>query len=94
MDPETAIEDHIEPKLLEEFGLSRTRVLMTTATLAYVTTVGGKIVRYRAFLDSICSNRDVLRQWGDERSAKQCEEWKDLVPLDPEPVVILTGPPS
>lgn len=94
MDADTAIEKEIEPVLARDFGLSFSKCLLTMATLAYVTSGGGKTQRYRAFVDSICSGERVLQQWGDERAAKQAGEWKDLVPLEPEPVVILISTSS
>lgn len=89
MDPETCIEEHIKPALLRDFGLSETKSLLATATLAYITAGGGKIRRYRAFLDSLAANERLLRKWGPERVARQCQEWKDLVPLEPQPVVVI-----
>ncbi len=94
MDPETAIEEHIEPTLLGDFGLSQTKSLLAMATLAYVSAGGGKIRRYRAFVDSICSDQRVLDKWGQERAEQRSQDWKDLVPLQPEPVVILTATSS
>jgi hypothetical protein len=91
MDPESAIEERIEPTLLEAFGRSQARSMLAMATLAYVTAGGGKIRRYRAFLDSLCSNESLLREWGPERAARQCQEWKDLVPLEPQSVVVLAN---
>jgi hypothetical protein len=90
MDVEKAIATEIEPKLNDVFGLSTTRALLTMATLAYVTNVGGKIQRYRAFVDSICTDDRVVREWGEAVAAKQAKEWKDLVPLEPETVGVLT----
>jgi hypothetical protein len=89
MDVEKAIATDIEPRLRDVFGLSSTRSLLTMATLAYVTTVGGKIQRYRAFVDSICSDERVIDKWGEAAAANQAKEWKDLVPLEPETVVIV-----
>lgn len=89
MDVEKAIATEIEPKLNDAFGLSMNQSLLTMATLAYVTTVGGEIQRYRAFVDSICSDERVVREWGESAAAKQAKEWKDLVPLEPETVVIV-----
>ena len=94
MDVDTAIEQEIEPVLARDFGLSFSRCQLTMATLDYVTSSGGETQRYRAFVDSICSGERVLQQWGEERAARQAREWKDLVPLEPEPVVILTSPSS
>ena len=45
MDPESAIEDPIEPTLLGVFGRSQTKSLLAVATLAYVTAGGGEIRR-------------------------------------------------
>jgi hypothetical protein len=42
-------------------------------------------------VDSICSSERVLEKWGPELAKKKCQEWKSLVPLEPEPVVILTS---
>jgi hypothetical protein len=94
MDVETAIEKEIEPLLARDFGSSFSRCLLTMATLAYVTSSGGKTQRYRAFVDSLCSGERVLQEWGPERAASQAGEWKDLVPLEPEPVVVLTSSSS
>ncbi len=94
MDVETAIEKEIEPLLARDFGTSFSKCLLTMATLAYVTSAGGKTQRYRAFVDSICSGERVLQEWGHERAASQAREWKDLVPLEPEPVVVLTSSSS
>jgi len=94
MDPESAIEDPIEPTLLGVFGRSQTKCLLAMATLAYVTAGGGKIRRYRAFVDSLCANEHLLRKWGPERAARQCQEWKDLVPLEPQSVIFLTDAAS
>ncbi len=91
MDVETAIETEIEPVLVRDYGTSFSRRLLTMATLAYVTSGGRKTQRYRAFVDSICSNEKILQEWGEQRAASQAREWKDLVPLEPEPVVVLTS---
>lgn len=90
MDLETAIETKIEPQLLDTFGPSMTRSLLTMATLSYITTVGGKILRYRAFVDSICTDERLLQKWSQAAAARQAIEWKALVPLEPETVVIVT----
>jgi hypothetical protein len=90
MDPEEAIETQIEPKLIPAFGSTITRSLLTMATLAYVTAVGGKTHRYCALVDSICSNERVVQQWGEAVAARQASEWKTLVPTEPESVVVLT----
>jgi hypothetical protein len=89
MDVETAIETEIEPHLIDTFGLSVGRCLVTLATLSYVTAGGGETQRYRAFVDSVCSDERVVRKWGAEGVAKQAQEWKDLVPLEPETVVLV-----
>ncbi|TKJ29898.1 MAG: hypothetical protein CEE40_06860 [Chloroflexi bacterium B3_Chlor] len=94
MDVEKAIGAKIEPKLRDAFGPTITRSLLTMATLAYVTTVGPKVQRYRALVDSICSDEGVVQQWGEANSAKQAREWKELVRLDSETVVIVTSEPS
>jgi hypothetical protein len=94
MDVETAIDKEIEPVLARDFGPSFSKCLLTMATLAYVTSSGGQTQRYRALVESVCSGERVLQQWGEERAARQAREWKDLVPLEPEPVVILTSPSS
>lgn len=90
MDVETAINSEIEPFLIDEFGLSVGRCLVTLATLAYVTAGGGETQRYRALVDSICSDKRVIRKWGDAATTSQAREWKDLVPLEPETVVIVS----
>ncbi|NIN65556.1 MAG: hypothetical protein GTO63_12840 [Anaerolineae bacterium] len=87
MDVEEAIETKIEPQLRQSFELSTTRSLLTMATLAYLTTVGGKTLRYRAFVDSLCSDERVTEEWGQAAAAKKAEEWKNLVPLHPETLV-------
>jgi hypothetical protein len=89
MDVETAIETEVEPLLIDTFGLSVGRCLVTLATLSYVTAGGGETQRYRAFVDSICSDERVVRKWGAEGVAQQAKEWKDLVPLEPETVVLV-----
>jgi hypothetical protein len=89
MDAETAIETEIEPLLIGTFGLSLGRCLVTLATLSYVTAGGGQTQRYRAFVDSICSDERVVRTWGVDGAARQAKEWKDLVPLEPATVVIV-----
>jgi len=89
MDLETAIETKIEPQLLDTFGPSMSRCLLTMATLSYVTTVGGKTQRYRAFVDSICADERVVDKWDEAAAARQAKDWKDLVPLEPS-VVVLT----
>jgi hypothetical protein len=89
MDMEEAIRTKIEPQLAESLGLSTTRSLLTMATLAYLTTVGGKTQRYRAFVDSVCSDERVTQEWGTAAAARKAEEWQNLVPLDPETVVVL-----
>lgn len=94
MDPESAIEEHIKPTLLEVFGRSQTKRLLAMATLGYIIAGGGKIRRYRAFVDSLCADESLLRKWNHQQAASQCQEWKDLVPLEPQPVVILTDPGS
>jgi len=90
MDPESAIENHIEPTLRRVFGLSDTRHLLAMATLAYITAEGGRIRRYRAFVESLRTQDRLLRKWDATQVARQCEEWKELVPLEPQPVVVLT----
>lgn len=94
MDVEEAIATEIEPKLRNVLGLSTTRTVLTMATLAYLTNVGGKIQRYRAFVDSICSDERVIDKWGEAAEAKQAEEWKALVPLEPETVATLASEAS
>jgi len=94
VDPESAIEERIEPTLLEAFSRSETRCLLARATLSYVTAGGGKIRRYRAFVDSLCADESLLRQWGPERATRLCQEWRDLVPLEPQSVVVLTDAAS
>jgi hypothetical protein len=89
MDPESAIENYIEPTLRKVFGLSETRHLLAMATLAYITADGGKIRRYRAFVESLRAHDRLLRKWDAKQVAAQCEEWKNLVPLEPQPVVVL-----
>lgn len=89
MDVEEAIQTKIEPHLEQSFGLSTTRSLLTMATLAYLTTVGGKTLRYRAFVDYLCSDERVTEEWGTTDAAQKAEEWKDLVPLRPESPVSL-----
>jgi hypothetical protein len=89
MDVETAIETEIEPVLIDTFGASLGKCLMTLATLAYVTAGGGKTQRYRAFVDSVCGDERVVSQWGKDGAARQAKEWKDLVPLEPDTVVIV-----
>ena len=89
MHVEKAIATEIEPKLNDVFGLSTTRSLLTMATLAYVTSAGGKIQRYRALVDSICSDELVIDRWGEATAAKQAKDWKDLVPLEPDIAVIV-----
>jgi hypothetical protein len=94
MDVETAIEKEIEPVLARDFGTSFSKCLLTMATLDYATSSGGRTQRYWAFVDSLCSGERVLQEWGHERAASQARAWKDLVPLEPEAVVILTSSPS
>ncbi len=89
MDIETAIEAEIEPHLIDTLGLSLGRCLVTLATLSYITAGGGETQRYRAFVDSICSDERVVRKWGADGAALQAKEWKDLVPLEPETVVLV-----
>jgi len=89
MDVEKAIETKIEPALRNAFGSSKSRTLLTTATLTYVTTVGPKVQRYRAFVDSICMDEQVIQEWGEAAAARQAKEWEELVPLEPETVVIV-----
>jgi hypothetical protein len=94
VDVEIAIDQKISPTLIDSFGPSFANCLLTMATLDYVTAGGGRTQRYRAFVDSICSSDRVLEEWGEERAERQCREWKDLVPLEPEPVVVLTSTSS
>jgi hypothetical protein len=89
MDIETAIETEIGPVLVNTFGVSVGKCLMTLATLAYVTAGGGQTQRYRAFVDSVCSDKRVVRQWGEDEAVRRAKEWKDLVPLEPETVVVV-----
>ncbi len=91
MDVEEAIQNKIEPQLHQSFGLSTTRSLLTMATLAYLTTVGGKTLRYRAFVDHLCSDERVTQEWGITGAAEKADEWKDLVPVRPKSPIIL-GP--
>jgi hypothetical protein len=88
MDVETAIATQIEPVLAETFGLRFARCLFAMATLDYITTRGEEALRYRAFVDSICSSERVLEKWGPELARKKGQEWKDLVPLEPEAAVV------
>ena len=90
MDAETAIHDEIEPVLVDAFGQSLSRCLLTLATLSYITAMGGETQRYRALVDSICTDTRVVRKWGEDGAAKQATEWKNLVPLEPETVVVVT----
>jgi len=89
MDVETAIHDEIEPVLVDAFGQSLARCLVTLATLSYITAGGGETQRYRTFVDSICADTRVVRTWGEDGAAKQATEWKNLVPLEPETVVVV-----
>jgi len=91
MDVESAIDTRIEPVLMDTFGLSVARSLLTMATLAYATTVGGKVQRYRAFVDSVCTDERVLEKWGEAAAASKAKEWRDLVPLEPTVVVSTSG---
>jgi hypothetical protein len=94
MDVETAIETQIEPVLVESFGLTFAKCLAAMATLDYITTGGEEALRYRAFVDSVCSSERVKETWGPELTRKKCQEWKDLVPLEPDPVVVPTATSS
>ena len=91
MYPEEAIETQIEPRLTDALGPTVTKSLLTMATLAYVTAVGGKTQRYRAFVDSICSDERVHQRWGEAAAASQAGEWKALVAPEPESVVLFTN---
>jgi hypothetical protein len=90
MDVEKAIEAKIEPELRDAFGPSVARSLLTIATLSYITTVGGKTQRYRAFVDSICTDERVVQKWGEVATARQAQEWKQLVPAERDRVVVLS----
>jgi hypothetical protein len=87
LDVETAIATQIEPVLAETFGFRLAKCLATMATLDYITAKGQETLRYRAFVDSICSSERVLETWGPELARKKGQEWKDLVSLEPEPAV-------
>jgi hypothetical protein len=89
MDVEAAIETEIEPVLIDTFGVSLGRCLLTLGTLSYVTAGGGETQRYRALVDSVCGDARVLHRWGQEGVARRAREWKDLVPLEPDTVVII-----
>jgi hypothetical protein len=90
LDPEEAIEAKIEPTLSDTLGPTVAKSLLTRATLAYVTAVGGKAQRYRALVESICSDERVIQTWAEVGAAKQANEWKNLVTLEPQTVVLLT----
>jgi hypothetical protein len=94
MDVEKAIATEIEPNLRNVLGLSTTRTLLTMATLAYLINVGGKTQRYRAFVDSICSDERVIDKWGEAAAAEQAAVWKALAPLEPKPVATLASEAS
>lgn len=94
MDPEEAIETKIQPTLSDTLGPTVAKSLLTRATLAYVTAVGGKAQRYRVLVDSICSDERVIQTWGEVGAAKQANQWKNLVTLEPQSVVLLTHPAS
>jgi hypothetical protein len=79
MDPEQAIDRHIEPKLLDDFGPGVTRSVLAKGTLSYVMTAGGKAGKYRALVDSICGDRRVVEKWGEVMAAMQAREWTSLV---------------
>jgi hypothetical protein len=90
MDVEKAIETEIERRLREVFGFSTARSVLTMGTLAYVTTAGPRVQRYRALVDSICADDRVVQKWGQAAAARQAREWKDLVPARHRNFVILT----
>jgi hypothetical protein len=94
LDPEEAIETTIQPTLSDTLGPTVAKSLLTKATLAYVTAVGGKAQRYHALVDSICSDERVIETWGEVAAAKQASEWKNLVTLEPQTVVLLRHPAS
>jgi len=78
LDTETAIETRIRPQLIKAFGQRMANCLLTLATLSYVTADGDEKERYRAFVNSICSDDRVISRWGEEVVAKRKEEWEAL----------------
>jgi hypothetical protein len=79
MGTETAIETRIEPQLVDAFGRRVANSLLTSATVCYAITNGNARERYRAFVQSICSDDRVVSAWGEQGVARQKEEWEALV---------------
>jgi hypothetical protein len=79
MDPEAAIETRIERRLVDAFGRRVANSLLTLATVCYVTTNGNVRERYKAFVESVCSDDRVVSAWGEQGAARQKGEWEALV---------------
>jgi hypothetical protein len=84
VDTETAIETVIEPQLVHHFGQQTANVLLTRATLCYVTITGTEQKKFDAFVDTICSEESVQAAWDRETLSKREKSWKALLECDPD----------
>lgn len=75
MDIEIIIEDKIKPQLIEAFGRQTANSLLTKATLAYVSADRPEPERFEIFVQTICSDERVLKEWGERGAAERVEDW-------------------
>jgi methylenetetrahydrofolate dehydrogenase (NADP+)/methenyltetrahydrofolate cyclohydrolase len=82
MDIEATIDSKIRPRLIEALGRQNANVLLTEATLAYVSTDGSEAERIEAFIDVIRSDEHVTGAWSEEMVATHVDEWVGLLKPD------------
>ncbi|MGD2207188.1 MAG: bifunctional 5,10-methylenetetrahydrofolate dehydrogenase/5,10-methenyltetrahydrofolate cyclohydrolase [Anaerolineae bacterium] len=75
MDIEAIIDEKIKPQLIKDFGRQTANSLLTQATLAYVSTDGTEQERFEVFVQTICSDEQVLAEWGKRGAAERVEDW-------------------
>lgn len=84
MDIEDIIDATIKPQLIEAFGRQAASSLLTRATLSYVSTDGNEQERFEAFVQTICSDEQVLSVWSERGAAERIDDW-NLMLQDTEP---------
>jgi len=75
MDIETVIDANIRPQLVEDFGRQTANSLLTQATLAYVSIDGDDQERFDLFVQTICSDDQVLAKWGRQGAKERVDDW-------------------
>jgi hypothetical protein len=79
MDPKTAQETRIRPKLIELFGESMTNLIFVEAKLAVMKAAADEKTGYRIFVEAVCNHKDVVNMLGASAVEKLKSEWLGLV---------------